>query len=254
VEKAFSVLTRDNQGNRICGLRKAPLLRLKKFALQNTTIRLPAFPEQTTCQINRYGISAASNHPHRRRSRAYLRFSRPRRTAHSITDRLKRKTISPLAKAGAADFQSSLCNFYFVRKNLSVAMPYLGTASVSENSACLFLTLHGAYGVSKFATDILGDRANARALWASVSGRRRDDVLFGFNSAVVVLVDLDGERLVSGHGLAAVRRLLAHGFRLSNSPAEMSIWNISHSSRRRIDVILSVIWLIIGAWPFFFRP
>ena len=67
--------------------------------------------------------------------------------------------------------------FYFVRKNLSVAMPAMGQdLGISKADLGLFLTLHGVlYGVSKFAHGIFGDRANARTLMAtglilSVSG------------------------------------------------------------------------------------
>src|SRR5437868_355448 len=43
--------------------------------------------------------------------------------------------------------------FYFVRKNLSVAMPVMGQdLGITKQSLGLFLTLHGLiYGVSKFA-------------------------------------------------------------------------------------------------------
>src|ERR1700674_4276249 len=56
--------------------------------------------------------------------------------------------------------------FYFVRKNLSVAMPVMQQQlGVSKTDLGLFLTLHGLlYGVSKFLNGIAGDRANARWL------------------------------------------------------------------------------------------
>ena len=42
--------------------------------------------------------------------------------------------------------------FYFVRKNLSIAMPYLNEEmGISKSDLGLFLTLHGLiYGLSKF--------------------------------------------------------------------------------------------------------
>src|SRR2546429_325686 len=56
--------------------------------------------------------------------------------------------------------------FYFVRKNLSVAMPAMGKdLGISKADLGLFLTLHGLlYGLSKFFHGIIGDRANARTL------------------------------------------------------------------------------------------
>ncbi len=54
--------------------------------------------------------------------------------------------------------------FYFVRKNLSIAMPAMEhDLGVTKADLGLFLTLHGLlYGVSKFVNGFWGDRANAR--------------------------------------------------------------------------------------------
>ncbi len=54
--------------------------------------------------------------------------------------------------------------FYFVRKNLSVAMPVMSqTLHLNKVVLGWFLTLHGLlYGVSKFFHGFVGDRANAR--------------------------------------------------------------------------------------------
>src|SRR5205085_5177328 len=58
--------------------------------------------------------------------------------------------------------------FYFVRKNLSIAMPVMQSSlGFKKTQLGLFLTLHGLlYGVSKFANGFLGDRTNARAFMA----------------------------------------------------------------------------------------
>ena len=60
--------------------------------------------------------------------------------------------------------------YYFVRKNLSVAMPVMETElGISKSKLGLFLTAHGVlYGVSKFFHGIIGDRVNAR--WFMTSG------------------------------------------------------------------------------------
>ena len=59
--------------------------------------------------------------------------------------------------------------FYFVRKNLSIAMPGLGKElGINKADLGLFLTLHGLlYGLSKFANGFLADRANARTFMAA---------------------------------------------------------------------------------------
>src|SRR5215831_10760006 len=54
--------------------------------------------------------------------------------------------------------------FYFVRKNLTLAMPVMEkTLGISKSSLGLFLTLHGVlYGISKFANGVVVDRADGR--------------------------------------------------------------------------------------------
>ena len=61
--------------------------------------------------------------------------------------------------------------FYFVRKNLGMAMPYMQKdLGITKADLGLFLTLHGLiYGVSKFANGFLADRANARTMMAAAS-------------------------------------------------------------------------------------
>ena len=54
--------------------------------------------------------------------------------------------------------------FYFVRKNLTLAMPVMeATLGIWKSDLGLFLTLHGVlYGISKFANGVVGDRADGR--------------------------------------------------------------------------------------------
>ena len=54
--------------------------------------------------------------------------------------------------------------FYFVRKNISIAMPFMEADGINKSQLGLFLTLHGLlYGVSKFANGYLSDRSSSRA-------------------------------------------------------------------------------------------
>src|SRR5437868_6347730 len=58
--------------------------------------------------------------------------------------------------------------FYFVRKNLSLAMPDMeASLQITKDDLGTFLTLHGVlYGIGKFANGFLGDRADGRKLMA----------------------------------------------------------------------------------------
>ena len=123
--------------------------------------------------------------------------------------------------------------FYFVRKNLSVAMPAMQTdLGITKADLGLFLTLHGLlYGVSKFVNGWWGDRANARVFM--VTGLVLSavaNVFFGFSSTVVVLgIIWMINGWVQGMGYPPCARLMTHWFPPQQLATKMSIWNTSHS-------------------------
>jgi len=148
--------------------------------------------------------------------------------------------------------------FYFVRKNLSIAMPVMQSSlGFKKTQLGLFLTLHGVlYGVSKFANGFLGDRANARAFMAfGLGASALMNVLFGFNSAVVVLGMIwMANGWFQGMGFPPCARLLAHWFPPKQLASRMSIWNISHSIGGGLIVILCG-YLVVVSWRLaFFVP
>ncbi len=123
--------------------------------------------------------------------------------------------------------------FYFVRKNLSFAMPAMQTdLGITKADLGLFLTLHGLlYGVSRFVNGMWADRANARyfmvaGLLLSVGA----NVFFGFSSTVLwfgVAWMING--WVQGMGFPPCCRLMTHWFPPGELATKMSIWNTSHS-------------------------
>ena len=132
--------------------------------------------------------------------------------------------------------------FYFVRKNLSVAMPAMESQlGITKSQLGLFLTMHGLlYGVSKFANGVLGDRCNAR--WFMVIGLLGSAILnicFGASSAVIWLgVFWMANGWVQGMGFPPCARLLTHWFSPRELATKMSIWNTSHSLGAGAVVIL----------------
>lgn len=122
--------------------------------------------------------------------------------------------------------------FYFVRKNLSMAMPVmLEQLHFSKSSLGLILTIHGlVYGVSKFLNGILADRANARifmALALVISAAL--NVGFGLSSSLAFLGFfwmLNG--WFQGMGYPPCARLLTHWFSPKELATKMSYWNASH--------------------------
>jgi OPA family glycerol-3-phosphate transporter-like MFS transporter/OPA family sugar phosphate sensor protein UhpC-like MFS transporter len=146
--------------------------------------------------------------------------------------------------------------FYFVRKNLSVAMPGLGQdLGISKVDLGLFLTLHGLlYGVSKFANGFLADRSNARTFMAA--GLLLSAVInlfFGLSSAVLtlgVLWMLNG--WVQGMGFPPCARLMAHWFPPRQLATHYSIWNTSHSIGAGLVVVVCGYLAVYGwRWCFF---
>jgi OPA family glycerol-3-phosphate transporter-like MFS transporter/OPA family sugar phosphate sensor protein UhpC-like MFS transporter len=132
--------------------------------------------------------------------------------------------------------------FYFVRKNIGMAMPYLEKdLGLSKSDLGLFLTLHGVlYGISKFANGFLADRANARTMMvAGLVLSAIANFVFGFSTAVVVLGVvwmLNG--WFQGIGFPPCARLMTHWFSPKELATKMSIWNTSHSIGAGLVVIL----------------
>jgi sugar phosphate permease len=132
--------------------------------------------------------------------------------------------------------------FYFVRKNLGMAMPLMSQSLGLDKVAFgTFLTLHGVvYGVSKFANGFLADRANARTFMAvALLASAILNLVFGCSSAVVALGFLwllNG--WFQGMGFPPCARLMANWFSPKELATKFSIWNSSHNIGSILIVLL----------------
>jgi OPA family glycerol-3-phosphate transporter-like MFS transporter/OPA family sugar phosphate sensor protein UhpC-like MFS transporter len=149
--------------------------------------------------------------------------------------------------------------FYFVRKNLSVAMPIMERdLGISKSGLGLFLTLHGVlYGVSKLANGVFGDRCNARVFMVvGLVASAIMNVFFGLSSAVVTLgVFWMINGWVQGMGFPPCARLMNHWFLPKEYATKMSIWNISHSLGAGLIVVLCGFVFVPFGWRMcFFAP
>ncbi|MES2705967.1 MAG: MFS transporter [Verrucomicrobiota bacterium] len=136
--------------------------------------------------------------------------------------------------------------FYFVRKNLSFAMPVMEKElGITKTSLGLFLTLHGVlYGVSRFANGFLADRANARTLMSvgllasaamnigfAATPFMMDGAATGITAQLIMVMGtfwmING--WVQGMGFPPCSRLMTHWFPPKELATKMSIWNTSHS-------------------------
>jgi len=141
--------------------------------------------------------------------------------------------------------------FYFVRKNLSIAMPALeADLGISKTDLGLFLTLQGViYGVSKFLNGFLGDRANPRyfmAIGLFMSGIM--NFIFGLSSAVVtfgIVWMING--WFQGMGFPPCANAITNWFSPKERGVKFSLWNTSHSIGAALVLVLNG-FLVVYDW------
>lgn len=148
--------------------------------------------------------------------------------------------------------------FYFVRKNISIAMPAIeADLGISKTELGIFLTLHGLlYGVSKFLNGFLGDNSNPR--WFMGTGLIMSalmSIFFGLSSGVVafgVFWMLNG--WFQGMGFPPCAKSIANWFSPSERGVKFSIWNSSHSIGAALVLIMNSYLVTIDWRLCFFVP
>lgn len=135
--------------------------------------------------------------------------------------------------------------YYFVRKNLPVAMPQmLRDLGLTTAQLGLFLTAHDLlYGVAKFGNGMLGDRSNPRYFMAAgLLLSALANLLFGLSSGLWVL---GGLWLINGWfqgmGFPPCARVLSHWVGERERGVIWGIWNSSH------QVGAALIYILAGA-------
>ena len=141
--------------------------------------------------------------------------------------------------------------FYFVRKNISIAMPAIeADLGISKADLGLFLTLHGVlYGVSKFINGYFADQSNPRyfmsiGLFLSASM----SLFFGLSSGVFtfgLFWLLNG--WFQGMGFPPCANSLTHWFSPRERGVKFSVWNTSHSIGASLVLLLNS-FLVIYNW------
>lgn len=148
--------------------------------------------------------------------------------------------------------------FYFVRKNLSIAMPAIeADLGITKTDLGLFLTLHGVlYGVSKFANGFLADRANPRYFMAiGLFMSAMMSLFFGLSSGVVafgLFWLLNG--WFQGMGWPAATNTLTNWFSPRERGVKFAICNTSVSIGASLVLVLNG-FLVGYDWRYcFFVP
>ena len=145
--------------------------------------------------------------------------------------------------------------FYFVRKNISIAMPAIeADLGITKAELGLFLTLHGVlYGVSKFVNGFWGDRANPRyfmALGLILSATM--SLLFGLSSGVIafgIFWLLNG--WFQGMGFPPCANSLTNWFSAKERGVKFAMWNTSHSVGAGLVLVLNS-FLVSYDWRYCF--
>lgn len=148
--------------------------------------------------------------------------------------------------------------FYFVRKNLSLAMPAMEQdLGIRKADLGMFLTLHGLiYALSRFVNGWLADRTNARMLMTTgLVLAALTNIAFGFSSSVIALGlfwMING--WVQGMGFPPCARLMTHWFPPQVLASRMAVWNTSHSIGACLILVLCG-YLASASWRLcFFVP
>ncbi|MEK7858242.1 MAG: MFS transporter [Elusimicrobiota bacterium] len=143
--------------------------------------------------------------------------------------------------------------FYLVRKNFSLAKPYLiKELHLTTGDVGLIATaLSVAYGVSKFAMGSVSDRSNPRTFMATgliVSGLI--NILFGTLTSLWAMVFwwfLNG--WFQGMGWSPCARTLTHWFSDRERGTMFAVWNTAHNVGGGIvGPIGSLAMLAFGSW------
>jgi OPA family glycerol-3-phosphate transporter-like MFS transporter len=126
--------------------------------------------------------------------------------------------------------------YYLVRKNFTLAMPYLIEQGYSK--ADLGLALSGvaiAYGLSKFIMGSVSDRSNARVFMAlGLSCSALIMIFMGTmpiatSSVTIMFVLLLVNGWFQGMGWPPSGRVMVHWFSPSERGTKMAIWNVAHN-------------------------
>ena len=126
--------------------------------------------------------------------------------------------------------------YYLVRKNFTLAMPYLIEQGYSK--ADLGLALSGvsiAYGLSKFFMGNISDRSNARVFMAlGLSCSALVMIFMGTmpvatSSVTIMFVLLLMNGWFQGMGWPPSGRVMVHWFSPAERGTKMAIWNVAHN-------------------------
>lgn len=126
--------------------------------------------------------------------------------------------------------------YYLLRKNFSIAMPYLIEKGFTKTELGFALSaISVAYGISKFVMATISDRSNPKYfLPAGLILSAIVSLVMGFfpfftSSVTIMFVMLFLNGWFQGMGWPPSGRILVHWFSLSERGNRTAIWNVAHN-------------------------
>lgn len=142
--------------------------------------------------------------------------------------------------------------FYFVRKNIPVAIPALESELQINNAQLgVVLTVHDVvYGVAKFVNGFLGDRANPRFFMpVGLLLSALMNLAFGMSTGLLTLgIFWTLNAWFQGMGFPPCARILSHWFAPKERGTMWGIWNTSHQVGAALILVIAGVLVRHFGW------
>ncbi|MBS2040029.1 MFS transporter [bacterium] len=146
--------------------------------------------------------------------------------------------------------------FYFLRNNLSIALPVMGPAlGIDKAVFGMFFTLNGlAYGFAKFISGVAADRYNPRALLVAGLGVSViANLMLGFSSSVTILgILFIVNGLAQGFGFPPCARVLSYWFAPRERGLYWGMFNTSHQIGQMAILSIGAVLASRFGWQYTF--
>ena len=126
--------------------------------------------------------------------------------------------------------------YYLLRKNFTIAMPYLIEEGFSRGELGLALSaISIAYGLSKFVMGTVSDRSNARVFMtlglvlSAIISLAMGLIPYFTSTVAIMFIMLFLNGWVQGMGWPPAGRVLTHWYSVSERGGKTALWNVAHN-------------------------
>lgn len=126
--------------------------------------------------------------------------------------------------------------YYLLRKNFSIAMPYLIEDGYTKGELGFALSAVSiSYGISKFVMGTVSDRSNARVfltlglILSALTSLLMGIIPFFTSTVTIMFVMLFLNGWFQGMGWPPAGRVLVHWYSVSERGGKTAIWNVAHN-------------------------